>query len=45
MGLLQPRVKTHRGLMVKPKVIFRLFPGDFIYRHHVQPLPYSTKIH
>ena len=35
-GLLQPHVKTHRGLMVKPTMIFGPSQGDFIYHHHVE---------
>ena len=34
-GLLQPHVKTHRGMMVKPKMILVCFRG-FIHRH-VEP--------
>ena len=36
-GLLQPHVKTHHGMMVKPKMIFWSISGDSIYRHHVEP--------
>ena len=34
-GLLQPHDKTHHG---EAKVNFCYISGDFVYRHHVQPV-------
>ena len=36
-GLFQTHVKTHRCLMVKPKMILVFVSGDFSCRHHVEP--------
>ena len=36
-GLLQLHVKTHRGMMMKPKSDLWSISGDFICRHHVEP--------
>ena len=37
-GLLQSHDKTHRSTVVKPKNDLWSISGDFIYRHHVEPL-------